>query len=97
MLLSGPLMICIYYTIFRSLLTDYNLPVGIMQALMIGLKSLLLQFLQEKDHKEAMAENSAVLVLLNQMTRSLLRALPGLRPSLRLSGHIEKPLDPADN
>ena len=64
---------------------------------MIDLKSLLFHLLQKKDHKETMAENSAVLILLAQILRGFLRAKPCLRPRFRLAGHIEKPLDPADS
>ena len=64
---------------------------------MIDLKSLLFHLLQKKDHKETMAENSAVLILLTQILRSFPCAKPCLRPRLRLAGHIEKPLDPADS
>ena len=63
---------------------------------MIDLKSLLFHLLQKKDHKEPVAENSAVLILLAQLLRSFLRAKSCLRPRLRLAGHIEKPLDSAD-
>ena len=82
---------------FELLSADHRLAVGIVQALMIDLKSLLFHLLQKKDHKETMAENSAVLILLAQILRSFLRAKPCLLPRLRLAGHIEKPLDPADS
>ena len=67
-----------------------------MQAFVIDLKSLLFHLLQKKDHKETVAENSAVLILLTQILHSFPCAKPCLRPRLRLAGHIEKPLDPAD-
>ena len=51
---------------FELLSTDHRLAVGIVQALMIDLK--------KKDHKETVAKNSAVLILLAQILRSFLRA-----------------------
>ena len=59
---------------FELLSTDHRLAVGIVQALMIDLKSLLFHLLQKKDHKETVAKNSAVLILLAQILRSFLRA-----------------------
>lgn len=81
----------------HSLLTDHNFTVGIMQMFMVYTESLLFHLLQKGDHEEAVREDGAVFVLLQQVTGKFRRPLPGFCTCFRLAPHVCEPLDSADS